>query len=227
VSHPIASVQRVDPDSTTTDSTKDRYHHGDLERALLTEALSQVRHLGGESVSLRAVAQAVGVSPSAAYSHFPDKTALMTAVAVEGMHDLDARMVAAVESHPGTDDAAAIQRFRATGVAYAAFALEEPHLFRHMFGPFCPDLGSESGVTDQSMAYQVLCAGLDDLERRGLLRPGTREGLDLVAWTSMHGFAFLVLDGFLPQAAGQVLIDALGRMALADHARDLIEFGQG
>ena len=41
----------------------------------MVEALSQVRGHGAEAVSLRAVAQEVGVSPSAAYHHFADKTA--------------------------------------------------------------------------------------------------------------------------------------------------------
>jgi AcrR family transcriptional regulator len=180
---------------------------------------------GADAVSLRQVAQAVGVSPSAAYSHFPDKTALLLAVADRGMAELDRRMEGAAASVHGDDDAAAIERFRATGQAYVLFALEQPHMFRHIFGPMCA-AAHEHGKTSQEMhetsiSYQVLCRGLDDLEARGLLREGVREGLDVVAWTMVHGFASLVLDGFLPQDVGPLLIDALGRLALADHARDV------
>jgi AcrR family transcriptional regulator len=199
------------------------YHHGDLEQALLAEALTQVRARGSDAVSLRQVAQSVGVSPSAAYSHFPDKTALMTAVGNCGMDELDARMAAAAQSVPGDDDLAAIARFRGAGETYVRFAVEEPHLFRHMFGPYCDK--RFDGVADKeehSVSYQVLCRGLDDLNARGLLRPGTREGLDLVAWTMVHGFASLVLDGFLPVDVGQQLIEALSRLALRDEALALL-----
>jgi AcrR family transcriptional regulator len=200
------------------------YHHGDLEQALVTEALTQVRARGTDAVSLRQVAQAVGVSPSAAYSHFPDKTALMAAVGELGMAELDARMVAAAQAAPGTDDLAAIARFRGAGEAYVRFAIDEPHLFRHIFGPGCAFAQQKQpdDIAGGSVSYQVLCQGLDDLQARGLLRPGSREGLDLVAWTMVHGFASLVLDGFLAVDVGERLIDALARLALADHALGLI-----
>jgi AcrR family transcriptional regulator len=166
------------------------------------------------------VAQALGVSPSAAYAHFPDKTALMAAVAHEGMAELDARMVGSTGSIRGDDDRAAIDRFRATGEAYIRFAVEQPHLFRHVFAPDCtPEHGKDPvHLAGDSVAYKVLCQCLDDLEMRGLLRPGARAGLDLVAWTMVHGFASLVLDGFLPLDDGLSLIDALGRLALSDSA---------
>jgi hypothetical protein len=68
----------------------------------------------------------------------------------------------------------------------------------------------------------VLCQVLDDLEVRGLLRPGVRVGLDMVAWTMVHGFASLVLDGFLPEEVGEQLVGALGRMALTGPAAALL-----
>jgi hypothetical protein len=119
-----------------------------------------------------------------------------------------------------------VARFRATGEAYVRFALEQPHLFRHLFGPVCAvhhHHGEHDGETTkeaESVSYRVLCRGLDDLQARGLLRPGAREGLDLVAWTMVHGFASLVLDGFLAPEAGQQLIDALARLALSHPAPD-------
>ena len=198
------------------------YHHGDLEHALVTAALALVRERGGDALSLRQVAAAVGVSPSAAYSHFPHKTALLIAVAHAGMDLLDARMVQSV-SLPGDDDAAAIARFRATGEAYAGFGLAEPHLFRHMFGPICAhDDKDLAHIESESLAFRTVGTALDDLEARGLLRPGVRDGLDLAAWTMMHGFTSLALDGFLPVEVGPLLIDVLSRLALADPAQALL-----
>lgn len=208
---------------------RSNYHHGDLEHALVTAALAQVRDHGADAVSLRQVAHTLGVSPSAAYAHFPDKNALMAAVGSRGMEVLDARMVRAIDAHPGDDDASAIARFRAVGEAYVRFALEEPHLFRHVFGPTCAleHAKDPEHMDEESVAYQVLNRSLDDLQSRGLLRDGVREGLDVVAWTMVHGFSALVLDGLLPAEAGEQLIDALGRLALTDAARPLIPWAAG
>lgn len=207
---------------------KPGYHHGDLEVALVTEATALVRANGAEAVSLRQVAQAAGVSPSAAYAHFPDKHALMCAVAAQGMVDLDNRMVEGVTAITGADDRAAVERFWRAGQEYVQFAVEEPHLFRHMFGPYCPAVQFAAELATQgksltglehkaeSVSYQLLCSSLDDLETRALLRPGIREGLDLVMWATMHGFACLVLDGLLPLDSRDLLLSSISRLALVD-----------
>ncbi len=133
----VAQVPDQTSDVPRAADPKTGYHHGDLEVALVAEALQLVRERGADAVSLRQVAHAVGVSPSAAYAHFPDKQALMGAVSARGMEILDERMLAGAAAVTGTDDRAAIERFWRTGEAYVRFATEEPHLFRHTFGPYC------------------------------------------------------------------------------------------
>ena len=55
----------------------DRYHHGDLRRALLEEALRTIQTHGVEALTLRAVGERLGVSRTALYRHFTDKPALL------------------------------------------------------------------------------------------------------------------------------------------------------
>ena len=186
------------------------YHHGDLREALAAEAFEQVRAKGSEAVSLRAVALAVGVSASAAYHHFPDKTALMVEVSCRGSFELDRRTVQAAEAVRGRGKRAAVARLHACGAAYIGFARDEPYLFRHTFGADCiapVEPGEE--VTKDSAAYQTLGDCLDDLDRLALLRPGSREGLDLLLWTSVHGFASLLIDGIVPPEATEPLLATL------------------
>lgn len=200
------------------------YHHGDLEKALVSQGLHLVRERGADAVSLRQVAQAVGVSPSAAYAHFPDKLALMAAVASAGMEIFDARMAESAREVDIEDgDVAAVFRFNEAGRAYLGFAVEEPHLFRHIFGPSADAHTGPDELEAKSTAYQVLCERLDDLEDRGLLRPGARNGLDLASWTMVHGFSALVLDGLLPSEVGGLLVEVLSRLALSDEAAALVE----
>src|SRR4051794_40701123 len=110
------------------------YHHGALEQALVEEAVRQVRERGTDQVSLRGIAQIVGVSPSAAYQHFPDKAALLGAVCEAGTGELAQLMQAAVDAVREEGDAGAIARLQAVGRAYVEFAQQESHLFRHVFG---------------------------------------------------------------------------------------------
>jgi AcrR family transcriptional regulator len=64
------------------------YHHGDLRNALVAAAVQLVERGGEASFSLREAAREVEVSPNAAYRHFDDKSALMTAAAAEGSDKL-------------------------------------------------------------------------------------------------------------------------------------------
>lgn len=63
---------------------RDGYHHGDLRNALVASAVRLIETSGTSSFSLREAAREVGVSANAAYRHFDDKSALMTAVAAFG-----------------------------------------------------------------------------------------------------------------------------------------------
>ena len=61
------------------DSSGERYHHGDLRKALIKKGLERLRKGAAETLSLREIARSVGVSATAVYRHFPDKAALLSA----------------------------------------------------------------------------------------------------------------------------------------------------
>lgn len=189
----------------------DRYHHGNLEAALLDEAVAQVRRRGADKVSLRALASTLGVSPSAAYQHFGDKDALLGEVGQRGFAMLSTRMRAGMAQVAGDDDEAAVSRMQAVGTAYVGFALEEPHLFRLMFGPLCRK--SKTGDAGDS-AYGILEEQLGQLGARGLLRVPGDEALQLLIWSVVHGFSSLLIEGQIDADAAPALLDTLGRLIL-------------
>ena len=53
------------------------YHHGDLRAALIKAATAEIEHGGYENLSLRELADSVGVSRGAPYRHFADRRALL------------------------------------------------------------------------------------------------------------------------------------------------------
>jgi len=169
------------------------YHHGDLRAALLGEGLRAVEERGGEALSLREVARATGVSATAVYRHFPDKRALMEALASEALRRLgEAQAAAARDAAPG-------EAFEAVGRAYVRFALANPGLFRVAFT--YPGLAIGDPTSDAAASllhdHALVLAGGDDARARLI---------GLRAWAFVHGLAMLMLDGRVP--ADEALIDA-------------------
>ncbi len=174
---------------------KTAYHHGDLASALVSAAREVVEESGWEAVSLRAVARDVGVSANATYRHFPDKAALLLAVATAAFDQLGMRMRRVQARVKGEGGVAAVARFEATGRAYFGFAVDNPELFRLMFSPI--GRSHAEGREDEETPFDLLAAALDGLVVAGVLNAAQREGAEMLAWTSVHGLATLALSGVL------------------------------
>jgi AcrR family transcriptional regulator len=183
--------------------TRESYHHGDLRRTLLDTALELIAERGAEGFSLREAARAVGVSPAAAYRHFADKPALLVALAAEGHGRLAAAMEKAVARLPTELDrgARALAAFSAIGHAYVEFAVRNPSFFRVMFGPAMKEEGFEPCCAPSGRdAYDILGFTLDEVVRTEVIPAASRPGGEIVAWSTVHGFATLLVDGALPMS---------------------------
>jgi AcrR family transcriptional regulator len=189
------------------------YHHGALAEAMVEQAMTEVRLRGADQVSLRAIAHSLDVSPSAAYNHFAQKDDLLRAVGSCGLAALDERMARVLASHPAQTAEAARARFVGMGRAYLTFALEETHLFQLTFGPICM---SKEEPPEEAGPYRKLMAALNDLDGWELLRPGIRQGLDLMVWAATHGMATLLVESAVPPESIDLFIDSLVRLVLID-----------
>lgn len=175
-----------------TVSTSKTYHHGDLRSALLDAGLRALESTAIADLSLRQLARDAGVSATAVYRHFPDKAALLQALADQGIEQMAAwQREAALAADPSN-------AFAATGRAYVRWALANPALFRLVFGQ-----GHEVGQTvfGENAPAQLLrgyAQGFTD-DEAGLQR------FMLQAWSVVHGLAMLMLDGQLP--ADDAMID--------------------
>jgi len=186
--------------------SKTAYHHGDLDVALIEESKNLVAKFGFENLSLRQVAVTVGVSPSAAYHHFPDKDALLKAAARSAFEDLANFQEKALMNFVGSSALTARRRFRALGMSYVAFAKKNPNIFRLCFGPYC---GGDEMAREESRPWKMLVTGLNELELNGEIHPKIRPYAAILAWSAIHGVANLVLDDLLPEDAVESVVDSL------------------
>jgi AcrR family transcriptional regulator len=169
------------------------YHHGDLRRALLEEAVRTIQADGVEQLTLRAVGQSLGVSRSALYRHFADKQALLASVGREGFRLLRLALTDAWEQH-----GRGRQGFEAMGRAYVQFAVAHPSHYRVMFGRFLESSSRDTEFEQEAVgAFQVLVESLVDQQRAGLIRPDDPQLLARFIWSGVHGIAMLAIDGQL------------------------------
>jgi AcrR family transcriptional regulator len=177
------------------------YHHGDLREALVRAARTILEKQGLAALSLRGAARAAGVSPAAPYHHFPDKHALLDAVAVQGFDELTSAMDKRMAKQKGPS-----ARLDASGVGYVVFALENPALFRLMFGGDGQQSSASASLKEARASLKEARASLKEARDRayGVLQAAVaKTSLTGVAdplvclrlWALVHGIATLILDG--------------------------------
>ncbi|MET0555222.1 MAG: TetR/AcrR family transcriptional regulator, partial [Vicinamibacteria bacterium] len=171
---------------------KAAYHHGDLRRELLDQALRLVDEKGPAALTLRETARRAGVTEAAPYRHFRSKDALVAALAAEGFQSLFERTERALAR------AGAVPRARliALGTAYVRLARDRPAHFHVMFGR---EIAGSHGFREVRAAAQACFAALlrevADAQRAGTLRGRDPRGPARARWCALHGHAALQVEG--------------------------------
>jgi|SRR6516225_1279935 AcrR family transcriptional regulator len=190
--HPTAGKKRAKP-----------YHHGDLRRALLDEALRTIQTHGVEQLTLRTVGERLGVSRSALYRHFADKQSLLAAVGKEGFRKLRQTITDAWEQN-GRGRAG----FQAMGKAYVQFAVAHPSHYRVMFGGFIESAAKDDHfIAEAKAAFQVLVDALVEQQNAGDIRRDDPMMMARFVWALVHGTAMLFIDGQLSEAAQTLALE--------------------
>ncbi|HEV7652986.1 MAG TPA: TetR/AcrR family transcriptional regulator [Actinophytocola sp.] len=194
-------------------SSKRAYHHGDLRNALISAAAELAAEGGPGSVSIRAAARQVGVTPTAAYRHFAGQEELVAAATDCALDELSAAMQKELSARPQSDDPVqyALGSLAALGRGYLAFARAEPGLFRTVFS----DEGvrrkpDQDGDRRSNDPFGLLLESLDELVAVGYLSVERRPLAEVAAWSMVHGLAML-LDGPLRDMPDEVREEAIVR----------------
>jgi AcrR family transcriptional regulator len=166
-----------------------------------------------EDVSIRAVAERVGITPPSIYLHFADKDALLDAVVVDAFTDLHEAMDAAAADL--TDVLAALA---AQGRAYIAFARSRPEHYRLMFMRR-PGHDLEMPTAAEITAVAALSSVIDTLrvaQQRGIVDPGDDPiRVAFTLWSAVHGVAaLLIAKPHFPWGDTDELIERVVAMSL-------------
>ncbi|MEV4316566.1 TetR/AcrR family transcriptional regulator [Actinocrispum sp. NPDC049592] len=198
---------------TPSGGSKRSYHHGDLRNALVDAAAQLAEEGGPAAITVRAAARIAGVTPTAAYRHFEGHEQLLDAAKERAMERMGAAMQVYVRALPETDDP--VQRSLSTLAAiargYIQFARSEPGLFRTAFQQGGSILDGET-IVKSDIPFVLLAQALDDLVATGMLTREYRPMAEITAWSAVHGFSNLSIDGPLRDWPEHMLEQALARM---------------
>jgi len=178
------------PPASSASKAAPAYHHGDLRPTLLAAAEALLTCQGAAALSLREVARAAGVSHGAPYRHFPNREALLAALAAQGFERLSATIAATVAGPCDGD------RMRTAGRAYLRFARDNQALYLLMFGPEIRKADHPALMSAAASAMTALRTATSGISATP---PNARRARHVAvgAWALVHGLAQLIADGQL------------------------------
>jgi AcrR family transcriptional regulator len=204
----MAAGRRAESQPTRTKP----YHHGDLRAAMLAAAERELERGGLVGLTLRGAAREAGASHAAPKNHFGDLTGLLSELAAMGFERFTSqlRTAAAAQIRPQA-------QLNAIGRGYVEFAVANPALFQLMFRSERLDATRPALRDAMSAASAVLTDAVAAAYPNAPSPPGPEVAR---AWSMVHGYAMLLLDGqldpILDRGTGQsdpmVLLDAVLRL---------------
>jgi AcrR family transcriptional regulator len=176
-------------------ASKGRRGTRDLRAAILRAARRLHGTHGSDGVTARAVAQAVGVSPTALYLHFRSIDDLLDQLRMEA-HERLAGYLRAAEGSTATE------RIRAMGRAYHRFGVENPGAFDLMFDARHQTPHRRAAVQREMFTLLLL----RDVVVAGIAAGELRRDLDPMVvtnalWAEIHGVTSLMIAGLLVETS--------------------------
>ncbi|TWB40601.1 TetR/AcrR family transcriptional regulator [Nitrospirillum pindoramense] len=191
-----------------------QYHRENLRRDLIEAALGYVAEHGHDTLSVRTLANRVGVSSGAPYHHFADRRSLLLALALEGYERL---IRPSVGQGRATSDP--VEYLTATSHQFLTFAIQNPRLFELMY--------------ESELTRPELDPAIREAQFRGfsLLKDAIMTAVPsmseeefsfrlLAIWSTLYGFATLrnkqmVKPYEMGQEAADAVVKSVVRGALA------------
>ena len=189
------------------------YHHGALRGALLEAAERVLERDGLAGLTLRAVAREAGVSHAAPTHHFGDLTGLISELAAVGFRQFNIAMASA-----GDSATTPLECALARPKAYVAYAQAHPGMYGIMFRTERLDYSRPSLHEAAEASFAGLANAIGAMRQEQISGDALtlNQGAAIArAWSMVHGFTMLLLDGRLE--------DILDRLPEGTTAERLLE----
>jgi AcrR family transcriptional regulator len=192
------------------------YHHGSLRETLIAAGSRIVDTEGASALRMRGLARDAGVSSAAPFRHFPDRDALLDAIAERAAEELDATL-----DEVAAECSDALTQFRAMTVAYVRYAAEHPALF-NLINARSTVSGRFLGQFNDERRLKLITLIVEG-QNAGMIPETDPELIALTSEALTHGLASMIANQH-PRVQGLASEDAR-KLALA--ATQLLQTGIG
>ncbi len=162
--------------------TKNSYHHGNLKKTILSEALYLLNSKSFDEISFRLISRNIGVVSSAPYNHFKDKKQLIKEIILLGENKL--LKVISLEKNKSKIPT---EQLLLIAKAYLNFAIKEKALFNLMFSMANEEL---LYLSDKIVLQFSLI--ITEKFKKGKRLKLTAKGSAITAWSMLHGLAITI-----------------------------------
>lgn len=171
------------------------YHHGNLKEEFIQIAFDFINKNDVEDLTLKVLSDATDTSRSSIYRHFKNKDALMETIIKKGFDKFDKSLspILLDSSKP------LIDRFYLSTKSYMNFAQTNPNLYRLLFGKKYAHIREQTiSLKDKDCSgFGALKIAIEEGQKAGILRNDDSYQQTIIIWSSLHGLAMLLIDGFL------------------------------
>ena len=174
---------------------KNEYHHGNLKEEFLKIAFDVIAKEDIDKLTLKVLADTTGTTRTAIYKHFKSKDDLIEKIIKVGFEQFD-NTISPILREQQTP---LIDRFYMSGKLYIEFAKENPNLYRLLFGKKYAHIRDEvmSIKDDDCSGFGALKLAIEEGHESGILKRDTSYKQAIIIWSSLHGLASLIIDGFM------------------------------
>lgn len=165
------------------------YHHGNLKEEFIEKGLEYIDKYGIENLSMRKLAESIGVSSAAPYAHFRNKEAFLDSIQEHITESLTEALKNAYDSCENMKNILVV-----LGVRYVLFFYENPLYYQFLFTRSRIDLNSFPPF----IFYKEIAAeALKRIHQKRLTKETIRKKT-LTMWATAHGIAqFAIMEGVL------------------------------
>ena len=146
---------------------------------------------GDEALTMRRVADAVGITPMAIYRHFPNREALLKRLSDDCFNAVAKEWTERARSPD------VIKRLLSLGLPYLEYALAHPHFFDHAFSSPRDDARRypEDFRAGHSPTFNVLVQTVVEGMEKGVLKRDDPHDVSMAIWAHQHGLIALYRGG--------------------------------
>ena len=168
----------------------EKYHKGDVKQDAVNIAFSIVQNEGGKKLTMRHLANELGVSHTALYRHYRNKDAVLLKVAAKGFKQLMLSMAKSLAlPHKSSKE-----QLGDAAIAYISFAFEHSEIYSLMYGDFSVDQVSDVELLELSQKmFEILKIVIQKGQAESIFEVYDVEQFAFSLWSMVHGFVVLKL----------------------------------